>query len=540
MDNKFIRGAFFLTVASLISRVLGFIYIIPFTALVGTQGYALYKYAYGPYTILLSISTIGLPLAVSKFVSKYNELGNYRVGLTLLKYGMYLMVISGVLSFTILYVSAPFLAGIVIDPNDQTGNSIEDVQFVIRLISFSLLIIPVMSILRGYFQGSQSMGPSALSTVVEQLVRIIFILAGAYITIHIFNSSLTNAVGMATFSAFIGGIAGFIVLLFVLFKRKQLINKQRDTSPSNEDIKVVSIFKELIGYAIPFVITGLAIPIYQNIDTFTINLLFQSIGYNMKERETINSVIGLAQILVMVPVSLATAFSMSLMPSITSSFINGSMLEVKSKISQTIQILVFFTLPAAMGLCILGKPIYIMVFGLESSELGGYILQRYSLAAVFFALFIVTAAIMQGINKQKQLIVGVVLGVFIKIVLNFTLVPYFEEIGPVLATYFGFMISILYNSYFIKKTSQFEFLSLIQTLKGVFLLVLVMSLAVWFVKFLTELWLPETISLYFRAFVTALISISTGLLVYLGIGSKSKFAKKILPSNKRKKNSISQ
>ena len=89
MDNKFIRGAFFLTVASLISKVLGFIYIIPFTALVGTQGYALYKYAYGPYTILLSISTIGLPLAVSKFVSKYNELGNYRVGLTLLKYGMY-------------------------------------------------------------------------------------------------------------------------------------------------------------------------------------------------------------------------------------------------------------------------------------------------------------------------------------------------------------------------------------------------------------------------------------------------------------------
>ncbi|MEB2294494.1 oligosaccharide flippase family protein, partial [Priestia megaterium] len=72
MDTKFIRGTFFLTTSTLISKILGFIYIIPFTALVGNTGYALYKYAYGPYTLMLSISTMGLPLAVSKFVSKYN------------------------------------------------------------------------------------------------------------------------------------------------------------------------------------------------------------------------------------------------------------------------------------------------------------------------------------------------------------------------------------------------------------------------------------------------------------------------------------
>lgn len=541
MESKFIRGTFFLTAASLISKVLGFIYIIPFTALVGTQGYVLYKYAYGPYTILLSISTIGLPLAVSKFVSKYNELGNYRVGLTLLRSGMYLMVISGVISFTVLYSSAPFLAGILIDPNDQTGNSLEDVQFVIRLVSFALLIIPAMSIFRGYFQGSQSMGPSALSTVIERVVRIIFILAGAYVTIHIFNSSLTNAVGIATFAAFIGGVAGFIVLLFVFLKRKELIKKQRDMSPNNEDIKVGSIFKELIGYAVPFVITGLAIPIYQNIDTFTINKLFQSIGYKLDEAETVNSVIGLAQILVMVPVSLATAFGMSLIPGITSAFISGRILEVQSKISQTIQILMFFTLPAAMGLCILGEPIYTMIFGLVNSpEIGGGILQWYSLAAVVFALFMVTAAIMQGINEQKRLIKGIILGIFLKVVLNYILVPYLEEVGPILATYFGFIVSILYNIYNIKKTIQYKLLPLLQTLKEVFLLVLVMSIAVWCAKFLTELWLPEAINLYSRAFVTSIISICVGLLVYLGVGSRLNLVKRLALRNQRNKNSSSQ
>ena len=498
MDRKLIRGTFFLTAASLISKVLGFIYIIPFTALVGTEGYVLYKYAYGPYTILLSISTIGLPLAVSKFVSKYNELGNYRVGLTLLRYGMYLMFISGIISFTALYLSAPFLAGILIGPDDQTGNSLEDVQFVIRLVSFALLIVPAMSIFRGYFQGSQSMGPSALSTVIEQAVRIVFILSGAYVTIHIFNGSLTNAVGIATFAAFLGGVAGFIVLLFVFFKRRELIKKQRDMSPNNEDLKVKSMFKELVGYAIPFVVAGLTIPIYQNIDTFTINKLFQSIGYKLEEAETINSVIGLAQILIMVPVSLATAFGMSLIPGITSDFISGRMLEVQNKVSQTIQILVFFTLPAGMGLCILGEPIYIMVFGLENSpELGGGILQWYSLAAVFFALFTVTAAIMQGINEQRKLITGIILGISFKIVLNIILVPYVEEIGPILATYLGFIVSILYNIFIISKTINYKFSLLFQTLKEVFLLVLAMSMAVWCVKFLTELWLPEYSKLIF-------------------------------------------
>ena len=533
MENQFIRGTFFLTAASLISKILGFIYIIPFTALVGTQGYVLYKYAYGPYTILLSISTIGLPLAVSKFVSKYNEIGNYKVGLTLLRYGMYLMVISGAIAFTALYLSAPFLAGILIDPNEQTGNSIEDVIYVIRLVSFALLIIPAMSIFRGYFQGSQSMGPSALSTVVEQVVRIVFILAGAYVTIHILNSSHTNAVGVATFAAFIGGVAGFIVLLIVFFKRRNLIKRQRDMSPNNADIKVKPMFKELIGYAIPFVITGLAIPIYQNIDTFTINKLFQSIGYNLNEAETINSVIGLAQILVMVPVSLATAFGMSLIPGIISAFISGRIQEVQSKISQTIQILLFFTLPAAMGLTILGKPIFTMVFGLENSpELGGGILQWYALAAVVFALFTVTAAIMQGINEQKKLIVGIIFGVLLKIVLNFLFVRYLEEVGPVLATYLAFIVSISYNIYIIKKTIQFKIIPLLQPLKAVFLLVSAMSITVWVVKFLTELWLPEDLGLYARACVITTMSIIMGGLLYVGIGLRLTFVKRFILRNK--------
>ncbi|MGF2615765.1 polysaccharide biosynthesis protein [Rossellomorea vietnamensis] len=538
MQNKFIRGTFFLTAATLISKVLGFIYIIPFTALVGTQGFALYGYAYGPYTILLSISTIGLPLAVSKFVSKYNELGNYRAGLTLLKYGMYLMILSGGLSFVILYALAPFLAEVVIASNDTAGNTAEDVQSVIRLVSFALLIIPAMSIFRGYFQGSQSMGPSAISTVIEQVVRIAFIIVGSYTIIRILNGTVTHAVGAAVFAAFAGGIAAFCVLLFSFIKRRRIIKRQRDESPNNEDLHFVPIFKELAGYAIPFVITGLAIPIYQNIDTFTINELFVSAGYTLEEAETVNSVIRMALILVMVPLSLATAFGMSLIPEITSAYTRGEIKEVNAQISQSIQVMLFFTLPAGIGLSILGKPVYTMIFGTGNSpELGGYVLQWYAPAAVVLALFTLTAAIMQGLNQQKKLITGIILGVMVKIFLNLTLVNYLDVAGPIIATYLGFTASTLLNLYMIKRSIGFKIAPLVNSLKGVALLVVGMGLAVWGVNTLIELWIPSSYSLFYESVIISIISILVGVLVYLGGGIRMPSVIKLF--NSIKNNSFS-
>ncbi|MEC1070869.1 putative polysaccharide biosynthesis protein [Priestia megaterium] len=532
MDTKFIRGTFFLTASTLISKILGFIYIIPFTALVGNSGYALYKYAYGPYTLMLSISTMGLPLAVSKFVSKYNGMGNYRAGQDLLKFGLYLMIFTGMLSSIILYSLAPFLAEMVISKHDSTGNKLEDVIYVIRLVSFALLIVPPMSLLRGYFQGNQSMGPSALSTILEQVVRVIFIVLGAYIVIK-FGHSVTEAVGIGTFGAFVGAIAGLGFLTFIYHKRRSLIKKQITDSDSNQRIKPLPMFKELISYAIPFVLVGLAIPIYQNIDTFTINVLFQSIGYKQDQAESINSVIGLAQILVMVPVSLATAFGMSLLPGITSSYVKGNLKEVKEKMNKTFQILMFFTLPAAIGLCLLGKPIYIMIFGINNSPvLGGVILQWYAPMAILFALFTVTASILQGINPQKKVIIGMFLGIVIKLILNFVLLTNFKEIGPVLATYGGYMVSVLYNFYLIKKAINYKLFPLIRALALPVSLVIVMSLVVLIANYLVTNYLAAKLSMYHLAITTSLFCVFMGGIVYVGMGLKTKALREVLVRRK--------
>ncbi|KRD90049.1 transporter [Bacillus sp. Root147] len=535
MEKNLMRGTLLLTVSSLLTKILGFIYIIPFTALVGTSGYALYKYAYGPYTLMLSLSTMGLPLAVSKYVSKYNGLGNYRAGQDLLKAGLLLMTITGIIGFLVLYTMAPWLAELVINGKDSSGNSQKDVVYVIRMVSFALIIIPPMSLLRGYFQGNQSMGPSALSTIIEQIVRVLFILVGAYAVIHLFHSTMTKAVGIGTFGAFIGGVGGIGILGAVYLKRKRLIMKEVNSGKNNKSVSFSSMFKELVTYAVPFVLVGLAIPIYQNIDTFTINMLFQSIGYGQAKAETINSVIGLAQILVMVPVSLATAFSMSLIPGITSSFVQGNLREVKGKITKTLQLLLFFTLPAAVGLCLLGKPVYMMIFGAKNSpEIGGVVLQWYAPAAILFALFTVTAAILQGINQQKKLILGLGLGIVVKIVLNFLLVSSLKEIGPVVATYGGYGVSVIYNFYLIEKSISYRVQSLGQAALTAVLLVSVMSAAVIIGNYTSHYFLENKLSASSLAISTSCISIALGAAVYLGLGVKTSLGQSVV-LNRRKR-----
>ncbi len=219
-DSKMMRGTLVLTAATLLSKILGFIYIIPFAALVGQSGIALYGFGYTQYTVLLSLSTLGVPLAVSKFVSKYHSLGDYETGHRLFKSGIWVMLGTGLLSFLLLFLAAPVIAPYIL--KNPIDNSLEDLVFTIRMVSFALIVVPVMALIRGYFQGFQSMGPTSVSQVLEQLVRIIFILTMAFAIVQFGNGEIGTAVGFATFGAFVGALGGLAVLIYYWSKRKKI------------------------------------------------------------------------------------------------------------------------------------------------------------------------------------------------------------------------------------------------------------------------------------------------------------------------------
>ena len=154
--STFVKGAFITTLGIVISKILGILYVIPFHAIIGETGGALYGYAYTIYLVFMSLSTAGIPLAISRIVSEYQTLGYYGTKRRVFILGKRIALILGIICFLIILTFAPLLAKAVLG-NVTGGNSVEDVTFVIRVIGTAILIVPVLSVYRGYFEGHRFM-----------------------------------------------------------------------------------------------------------------------------------------------------------------------------------------------------------------------------------------------------------------------------------------------------------------------------------------------------------------------------------------------
>lgn len=517
MQSKLLRGTFILTLGTFISKLLGLFYVIPFARIVGDTGTVLYQYSYVPYTIFISLATAGVPLAVAKFISKYNAMEEYAVGRRLFKSGLIVMLGTGVAAFLILYLSAPAVADIIIADDEKQTNPSEIVT-VIRAVSFALIIIPFMSLIRGFFQGHQSMGPSAVSQVVEQIVRIAFLLAGAFVVLKVMKGDIVTAISIATFSAFVGGLGSLFVLFWYWYKRKPYLDELLLQDKGTVQVSLKDMYKEILIYSIPFILVGIANPLFQWIDTMTFNRAMTSIGLgSISERELAKLSFNTHK-LVIIPVSLATAFSLTLVPSITQAFISKDQKTVNKQLNQTFQVLMFITLPAALGLSLLAEPAYTVFYGPNAS--GTDILQLYAPVAVLFALYSVTAAILQGIDEQKFTILSLLVGILVKLSLNITFIKMFETDGAIYATALGYGVAIGINLVVIKIFSGYRFRLVLR--RGLLIVIfnVFMILVAALVYYLATLVLSPTSEM--ESIIIILLSAAAGAGIYVYLSFKTR------------------
>lgn len=517
MSSKLLRGTFILTSGTIVSKILGLFYVIPFVAIVGEKGSGLYQFAYVPYSIFLSIATAGVPLAVSKFVSKYNALEEYAVGRKLFKSGLLVMLATGIVTFLTLYLAAPVMPKIFsIDP--EYNYSQEDIVTVIRAVSFALIVIPFMSLIRGFFQGHQSMGPSAVSQVIEQIARILFLLIGAFIVLKIMNGSLVTAISVSTFAAFIGGIASLIVLIWYWYKRKPYLDNLLKKDKGTVNISLKDMYKEIILYSVPFIMVGIANSLFQFIDLSTFYRAMYSIGLVEEADKALPIVNFTTHKLVIIPVSLATAFSLTLVPMITQAFVQKDRSNLNHQLNQTFQVLLFLTLPAALGISLLAEPTYTVFYGHD--PLGTEILRIYAPVAVLFALFSVTAAILQGINEQRWTILSLLTGLLVKLSLNIPLIRLFEAEGAIYATALGYGVAITLNLIVIKYFSKYQYkLVFRRSLLIVFFSIVMLLVAGGFYQLLAIFLSPDS---RMEALIMIFISAAGGAGIYFYLSWRTK------------------
>lgn len=444
--NTFINGAFVITLGIILTKILGVIYVVPFHAIVGEKGGALYSYAYTIYLLFVSISTVGIPLAISKLVSEYQALGYYKLKDRVFIIGKRLAVFIGFISCFLIFILAPFFARFIF--GDVVGsNSIEDVTFVIRVISFAMLLSPLISVYRGYFEGHSFMNIPSISQIIEQLARITFIIFGCLIALKIVNLSVSGVVGVALFGATFGIIICYLYLLLVYKKNKKAFVKNLTINEPVISSKL--IVKKIVYYAIPFIMVDLFKSFYNYVDMFSVvKVLVKYASYDAYQAEVIYSMMSTwANKFNLIIYAVSSGIIVSLVPHITDKFTQKKFDDVKNIIAQAINILLFIITPMTLGICFLAKPIWLLFYGNDlygPSVLGLYIFVGFS-----GAIYSLLVNILLSLRDYRNMYISLICGFIAKVILNISMVKaftYFElpaYYGFICATILGFLITTI-------------------------------------------------------------------------------------------------
>ena len=414
--STFVRGAFITTLGIVLSKILGVLYVIPFHAIIGESGGALYGYAYTIYLLFMSLSSAGIPLAISKVVSEYQTLGYHSAKKRTFILGKKLAMVMGMFSFILIMLFAPVLAKWVM--GDLTGgNTVQSVTLVIRVIATAVLIVPVLSVYRGYFEGHRFMSPPSASQVIEQIVRVLLIVFGSLLVVKTFKLSLTTAVGVALLGATVGALVSYFYLVFKLNKNKSKFNEKiRNTNEpiiTNKDI-----VKKIVYYAIPFIMIDIFKGLYNYIDMVTVvKALVNVAKFDVVDAEVVMSMLSTwGSKFNMIILSISTGVVVSLIPNLTQSIVKKDKKDIDKKINQALNILLVFMLPMTLGISFLSKPIWNVFYG--PSEFGPSILSVYIFVGLVIGLFTAMITVVQLFKDYKWVFISLISGVLLKSILN--------------------------------------------------------------------------------------------------------------------------
>lgn len=426
--NNFIEGAMIATIGIVLCKILGLIYVIPFYGIIGTKGGALYSYAYSIYSIFLSLSICGIPTAISKIVSEYNELENYSAKEACYKIASKLINIIGFISFVILIIFAPNIANAIIG-DIEGGNTIEEVTIAIRIVSIALLVVPRLSVLRGYLQGHKFITPTSISNVIEQFIRVTIIIFGSYITVKILNLPIEYAVYIAIFSAFLSALFSYIYL-----KIKVKNNFSKDKNIDEKGIDKKSLLKQIIYFSLPFVLIDLLKSAYGTVDSLTVVKTLVNIGYDITTAETsLGVLVTWGNKLNMILVSISLGLTVSLVPNIAGSVAKKDFKDVEHKTNQSLKVLLFTILPMAFGISFLAPSVWNIFYGY--SPLSVNIFRIYIIQIILFCLYTTVINLAQSMGETKLSLGTLIASFVLKAGLNIPMMYLFSYIG--IDSYYG-------------------------------------------------------------------------------------------------------
>ncbi len=435
-NRNFIRGAAILGVAGIIVKIIGAVFRIPLGNLVGDVGMSYYQTAYPIYNWLLVVSTAGIPTAIAKMISEKEAIGDRAGVQKIFTTAFWMLTAIGLGTMVLLMLTSQFICDAVKNP-----------EAVYSMISIApaLFFVSLVSVYRGYFQGLQEMKAYAVSQVVEQVFRVA---VGLGLAFYFFRISVPFAAAGATFGATVGGLVGtlFMVFSYLKFQKKQEPLTDQGHFPQEPAGKIIST---LIRIAIPVTIGASVLPIMNLIDLGIVMNRLTEIGMGDVAKNLYGQLTGYAATLVNLPMIVTAAVQISLVPAVSQYAVLNAKEELDRMIETGIRMGLIISLPSALGLVVLSKPIMLLLYPMQKAAAisAGGILQVLGWGVLGLSMFQVLTGVLQGLGKPWIPARNLATAAAIKLVLSYVLVgiPALNIMGAAGSTAAAFCLAAFLN-----------------------------------------------------------------------------------------------
>lgn len=471
---QMLRGTAWLTASNFISRLLGAIYIIPWYIWMGTyaaKANGLFTMGYNIYAWFLLISTAGIPVAVAKQVAKYNTMKEEEHSFALVRSFLGFMTGLGLFFALILYLCAPWIA-------DLSGVG-QDLIPIMQSLAWAVLIFPSMSVIRGYFQGMSNLKPYAMSQIAEQVIRVIWMLLATYMIMEMGSGDYLAAVTQSTFAAFVGMVASFLVLIYFLAKEGLLQRIFEKGDKLNSKHLLVDTIKE----AIPFIVTGSAIQLFQIFDQLTfINSMTWLTNYSNEDLVVMFSYFSAnPNKITMILISLGVSIGGVGLPLLTENYVKGDLKATSRLVQDNLTMLLLFLFPATVGVVMVGEPLYTVFYGKpDSLALGLFVFAV--LQSIILGVYMVLSPMLQAMFHNRKAMLYFACGSIAKMVLQVPSIYLFHSYGPLISTTIGLVIPIILIYREICKITGVNYNVLVRRIILIALLTLIMFFVVGFLQ----------------------------------------------------------
>lgn len=446
--KSFIQGALILVVANLIVKLIGALYNIPLTNLIGEDGIGYYTTAYELYAFLFVLSTAGLPVAVSKMVSASNALGRAKEVQKIFKVSLMTFIVVGAAGSFAMYMGAKAFS-------HSVNNDLAYLSVVV--VAPSIFFVAVISTYRGFFQGLQDMVPTAISQVIEALCKLFvgFFCAWYFIKkeapIHVTASG-------AILGVTVGTILSALYLIFASIRSKQVKEIKIEAKRNNDVSSTGKIFKTLIKYAIPITIGASVMSLTNILDLFVVMNRLGDIGFTQKEANSLFGSYTMARKLFNLPASIIFSLGISVIPVLSGAYATKDKKMVRRTIRSAIRICTLFAIPAGFGLAVLSKPILDLLYFTkpQAVNIAAPLLTELGPAVAFVCLVSLTNSILQAIGMVNAPVVTMVVGGAVKLLTNYILIgiPSIGIQGAPIGTSLCYGTITVLNFWFISKATH--------------------------------------------------------------------------------------